>query len=494
MEQQLKIGQGQLSGVRESGVSRFLGIPYAAPPFGSRRMKPPESPLAWSGVRDVTRYGPTVPKSPYPAPYDGIFEEPDIPGEDCLNLSVWTPDPAGLYPVFVWIHGGAFTNGSNAVPQYDGTAFARHGVVCVTINYRLGADGFLDTGDAHTNIGILDQTAALRWVKDNIADFGGDPSRVTIGGESAGAMSVATLLASPLAGGLFHGAILQSGAGHHAISRSTAQRVAEALAVRLGLPPNRDALAAAPVADLLAAQAALSTDIQMAPDPGAWGEIAANLMAFEPVIDQSVVTGLPIDGIRKGAGAGVPVLIGTNRDEQLLFLAPSGALGMVTDQVLRLAAAGYGFSDPDDVIALYAKENGQSPGHTLAALAGDWFFRIPAIRLAEARAAGPAPTYVYEFRWESRAMGGILGSCHYLEVPFVFDSLDSAGADRITGRDAPQQLAEEMHQTWVRFIVEGEAGWAAYSPAHRAVGVFGGSVSTEDDPGGERRQIWDGLR
>lgn len=494
MEPTVTTSYGEVAGNRLDDTYRYLGIPYAAAPVGPRRMRPPEPPPAWTGTRDATRYGPTVPKSPYPWPHSELLDEPEIPGTDCLNLNVWAPGGPGPHPVFVWLHGGAFVNGSGAVPQYDGTAFARDGVVCVTINYRLGADGFLDTGDDHTNIGLLDQIAALRWIEDNIAAFGGDPGRVTIGGESAGAMSVATLLAGPEAAGLFQGAILQSGAGHHALTRPTAQKIADGLAARLGVPATREAIAAAPPPDVLAAQGALAADIRTGPDPAHWGEAAANTMPFEPVIDGQVVPALPIEAIRSGAGADVPVLIGTNHDENLLFMAPSGALSQVTDHVLRAAVTGYGFTDADTVIKRYAEPDGRSPGHTLAAIATDWMFRIPAIRLLEARAHAPANSYMYEFRWESTAAGGELGACHYLEIPFVFDTLATPGARRITGPGAPQELAAEMHQAWVRFIRDGDPGWTPYTPPIRTVRVFGGDTRTEDDPARDRRELWAGLR
>src|SRR6266487_3334294 len=189
-----------------------------AAPFGPNRMLPPQPVPAWAGERDATSFGPTVPKGDYPPQYQPLFPEEVIPGEDCLNLNVWTPaDGAGGLPVLVWIHGGSFMNGSGSVGAYDGAAFARDGVVCVTINYRLAAEGFLFLGDGIANLGLLDQLAALRWVQENIAAFGGDPGRVTVAGESAGAMSVATLLSMPLAAGLFGRAIAQSGAGAHTL-------------------------------------------------------------------------------------------------------------------------------------------------------------------------------------------------------------------------------------------------------------------------------------
>ena len=204
MESVVKTVNGKVRGLVSGGIASFKGISYAAPPFGPNRMRPPARPEVWDGVRDVMAYGPTVPKPPYPKPYDELLPEPVIAGDDCLNLNVWTPDPgqAGL-PVMVWIHGGAFVNGSGAVAHYAGDRFARDGVVCVTINYRLGCDGFLFLDDASPNRGLLDQIAALQWVQENIAAFGGDPGNVTIFGESAGGMSVATLLSMPAAEGLF---------------------------------------------------------------------------------------------------------------------------------------------------------------------------------------------------------------------------------------------------------------------------------------------------
>src|SRR5580698_323486 len=201
--------QGAVRGDVTDGVTRFLGIPYAASPTGALRFRAPEPPPAWDGVRDCLTYGATPPKPDYAAPFDVILAEPDVPGDDWLNLNVWTPDVDGSAPAMVWIHGGAFANGNNVVPIYDGHAFARDGVVLVSINYRLGIDGFAYLPDAPANRGLLDQVAALEWVRDNIAAFGGDPARVTIFGESAGAMSVTTLLGMPAARGLFTGVIAQ---------------------------------------------------------------------------------------------------------------------------------------------------------------------------------------------------------------------------------------------------------------------------------------------
>src|SRR6266568_2053820 len=282
----VRLRNGMVRGRVESGVAAFLGIPYAAPPFGPNRMLPPQPVPAWAGERDATSFGPTVPKGDYPPQYAPLFPEEVIPGEDCLNLNVWTPDPgAGGLPVLVWLHGGSFMNGSGSVGAYDGAAFARDGVVCVTINYRLAAEGFLFLGDGIANLGLLDQLAALRWVQENIAAFGGDPGRVTVAGESAGAMSVTTLLSMPLAAGLFGRAIAQSGAGAHTLDK------------------------------LVQAASDLVVEVQTTPDPARWGQLTLSLLPFAPTVDGSVLPAAPLASLAVGQGGNVPLLIGSNRDE-----------------------------------------------------------------------------------------------------------------------------------------------------------------------------------
>jgi para-nitrobenzyl esterase len=486
---------GTVLGFTDDGVAAFLGIPYAAPPFGARRFAAPAPAERWDGVREATEYGATVPKGPYAPPYDVLLLEPQIPGEDCLNLNVWTPDPGGSgLPVYVWIHGGSFVNGSGAVPTYDGSAFARDGVVCVTINYRLGVDGFLQfPDDGPANRGLLDQIAALRWVQENIAAFGGDPSRVTIGGESAGAFSVGAQLALPSARGLFGQAILQSGAGHHALTAATAARVGGYLAERLNVAHTREALAQVPLDQLIAAQQALALEAQLMPDPARWGEVSVNLMAFEPVIDGEVLPDLPIRRIAGGSAGDVPVLAGANRHEMRLFTVPNGLIDMVTDELLQMTVAGYG-APVDKTLEVY--RSGQpdaTPGELHADVVSDWFFRVPAIRLAEAQ-AGSAGSWMYEFSWPSPQYGGRIGACHALEIAFTFDTLATEGHGALQGPEAPRHLADEMHRAWVRFVTDGDPGWPRYDLDRRAVQDFGAQVRVVDDPRGQQRTLWDGIR
>jgi para-nitrobenzyl esterase len=475
-------------------VLSFKGIPYAAAPFGPNRFAAPQPAPGWDGVRDALEYGPTSPAGPYPDALEALLPEPRIPGEECLNLNIWTPAIDGeLRPVLVWIHGGGFTNGSNAVSGYDGTRFARDGVVCVGINYRLGADGFLFLEDAPANRGSLDQIAALRWVRENIAAFGGDPNAVTIAGESAGAMSVTTLLSMPAAEGLFQRAIGQSGAGHHVLTAETAAKVTAAFAEQLGVEPTVESFGAVPIDALIAGQQALAATVAAQPDPAKWGELTRNLMLFEPVVDGAILPARPIDRLEEGVSAGVDVLTGSNADEYALFLVPTGAAGFIDDGMLA-GAIGLIGGDPEKVLSAYRTARPQAtPGELLIAAVGDWFFRIPAIRVAEARRANGADTFVYEFLWPSPQFDGKLGSCHALEIGFVFDNLDDPSAEAIAGAAPPQALADEMHGAWVSFVKTGTPGWAPYG-AERTVRQFDAVSATVNDPGAALRLVWEGAR
>lgn len=495
MDIDVRTRQGVVRGRMIEGMATFKGIPYAAPPFGSNRFQPPQPAKPWDGVREALSYGPTVPKPPYFPPFDVLLLEPVIPGDDCLNLNIWSPDPGSVgQPVMVWIHGGAFANGSGAVPIYDGSRFARDGVVCVTINYRLGADGFLYLGDGNANLGLLDQITALEWVQENIAAFGGDPGNVTIFGESAGGMSVASLLSMPRAAGLFRRAIAESGAGHHVLSPMTAQRVGQYLAEKLGVEATQEAIAAVPIDRLLQAQVELSADAFANPNPERWGEVAANLMPFEPVIDGNVLPVRPIDRIIAGASAGVDIMVGTNTEEERLFMVPNGTIDHVTEEALAGAVAAYGLPVVETLATYRATRPRASAGDLLEAIVTDWFFRIPAIRLAEAHTQGTGTTYMYEFAWRSPQFDGRLGACHALEIPFVFDTLDKEGQEPLMGTGAPQQIADAMHAAWVAFATSGEPGWPRYDLNRRATMRFNTTLEVVDDPRSAERALWEGLR
>ena len=475
---------GAVRGSLANGVARFLGIPYAAAPFGANRFRPAQPHAGWSGVRDALELGATAPAPPYPKGFRDVLPEPVIAGEEILNLNVWAPEGVTGAPVMVWIHGGAFVNGSNAVPVYDGTAFARDGVVLVSINYRLGAEGFLTLPDGPANLGLLDQVAALTWVRDNIAAFGGDPDQVTIFGESAGAMSVGTLLAMPAAEGLFHRAILQSGAAHHAYSLETAGKITSLIAEQVGMAPAE--LAQVAPERLVRAHVELLTEMRNAPDPARFGEAASTLLIYVPVVDGETLPGRPLDLIAAGSARGVDVLIGTTHDEVHLFTVAGGMTEFLTDEVVDGLVGAMGL--PDGAADRYrAARPGGAPWETLSDAMTDQIFRIPAIRLAEAHGRA----WMYEFDWAVPALGGQLGACHAAEIGFVFDSL--AAAVRMNGPDAPQELADAMHGAWVAFAGTGDPGWERYGDA-RNVRTFGTSTATVTDPRGDTRELWTGVR
>ena len=490
VETVVRTAQGRVQGRAVEDAVAFLGIPYAAAPVGEHRFRPAAPPPCWDGVRDATVHGPTAPMPGYPWPFDALLPNPVVAGDEYLNVNVWTPDPgAGGLPVIVWIHGGAFVNGSNSVPIYDGSRFARDGVVLVSVNYRLGVEGFALLPDSVPNLGLLDQVAALQWVQENVAAFGGVPGSVTIAGESAGAMSIGALLVMPRARGLFRRAVLQSGAAHHVLSAPTATRVAGYLAEELGVPATGEALAALAAAELVRGQKALSAQFQAAPDPARWGEIVANLMVFEPVVDGDVLPGRPIERIAAGAAAGVEVLVGSNRQEHRLFLVPNGLVDLVGEQALEAVALGYRLP-PGGLDRYRAANPGASAGELLTEVMTDFFYRIPALRLAE----GQPGSRVYEFDWASPAYNGRLGACHALELPFVFDNLDATGAAAMGGERPPQKLADAMHGAWAAFASTGDPGWPAYDLQRRSVRRFGDTVETVEDPRGDLRELWDGIR
>ena len=393
----------------------------------------------------------------------------------------------------VWIPGGAFESAWTST--YDGSRFARDGVVCVSINWRVGAEGFLYLGDEITNLGLLDQVAALEWVQENIAAFGGDPANVTVFGQSAGAMSVGTLLSMPRAEELFRRAIAQSGGAHYVIRASTAERVGRNLAEKLGVEATREAIAAVPVDHLLQAQAELTADLAANPDPERWGgEVVVNMMPWQPVVDGDVIPVRPIDvRIVAGADADIDLMVGSNLDEWNVFLVPSGAIDQITPEVLAGAVMAYGLPIEATLATYGAAHSGASYGELLAAIQGDWYFRIPPPHLAEAHAQSTAATYNYEFAWRSPQFDGRLGAYHGLEIAFVFDIL-GCETEQLLGTDPPQQLADTMHAAWVAFATNGDCGWPEYELSRRATMRFDTTSEVVDDPRSAERTLWEDVR
>ncbi len=488
---------GKVQGIEHDGIHVFRGIPYAAPPVGALRWKPAQREAAWDDVRDATRFSAQAAQGAFML--DQMLGGPVRPkSEDSLYLNVWTPGlDDGRRPVMVWIHGGAFMFGEGATPWYDGTRFATHGdVVVVTINYRLGSFGFLHLADlfgdevaGSGNVGLLDQVAALAWVRDNIEAFGGDPGRVTIFGESAGAGSVATLLGLPAARGLFHGAIPQSGAASWFATTDRASEVASVLIDALGVQPgDLDALYAKTTEEIIVAQAAVGF------------ETDATGLPFQPVVDGIVLPQAPLDAIASGSAAGVRLLVGTNQDEMTLFGISDPALGTLDEAAIRDRVRHFwGDAGIDDFLDTYRRLHpGASVQDLWISMSTDALFRIPAIHLAE-RQVAHAPVWSYLFTWATPVFDGILRSTHALEIPFVFDGLEQPGSELFTGTGEERAgIARRMHDAWIAFARNGDPehegipDWPSYDTEHRFTMRIDDTWELLADPVPETRRLWDG--
>jgi para-nitrobenzyl esterase len=485
---------GRVRGTAHDDVLVFRGIPYAAPPVGELRWQLPQREAAWEDVRDATAFGAIAAQGQMILEQLMGGESPEQ-SEDCLFLNVWTPATDGSRPVMVWIHGGAFQFGSGSTPWYDGSRFVRHGeVVVVTINYRLGPLGFLyldelfDGFSGSGNLGIADQVAALEWVRDNIAHFGGDPDNVTIFGESAGAGSVGTLLGAPSARGLFHRAVLQSGAASWGLTPERATNKTRVVLDALGVEPgDRDALMAVTAEALVAASAALGT------------EVGSDGLPYAPVHDGVVLPDAPLNAIAAGSSAGVAVLCGTNADEMTLFAIVDPTLATMDDADVAQRLAGFDPTlDAPSLLRTYRDHKaGASTQDVWIAMASDGLFRIPAIRLVEAHLAH-GPAWMYLFTWATPVFGGMLKSTHALEIPFVFDNLDQPGVEMFTGDGGERQsIADGMHAAWIAFARTGDPShpgipqWPNYGLERRATMRIDATWELVDDPDSDVRKYWE---
>lgn len=489
---------GMLRGLAGDGVEAFLGIPFAAPPVGVLRFEPPQRAARWRGVRDALAHGPAPMQG-----RDGLSLQLGLlaehaQSEDCLTLNVWRPAAPAREPraVMVWLHGGAFSTGTAAGPAYQGAALARRGdVLVVSLNYRVGALGFLHLGVGRTNLGLLDQIAALSFVQREIAAFGGDPARVTVFGESAGAGSLVALLAMPAARGLFARAIVQSAAPEGQLSAEEAAARAKLLAEQLGGDASDLAwLRALPAERILEAQAKCAE-----PGPRRIG------MFFAPVIDGASLPEWPMRAIAAASAPEVAVIIGTTADEMRLFqlvpgfgampeaaLVPFVASKLPGSSAARLAAA-------QRIVAAYP---GASALDRFFALETDASLFVPSARLAEAQSRVRADTWMYRFRWRSPASGGALGACHALDVPFALGSYDTTPALReFSGSGAAAtRVAHAVMDAWSAFARTGDpscacAGtWPRYGAERRATLELDDPCRVVLAPNEANRRLWETVQ
>ena len=445
---------GRVRGTVED-VAVFRGIPFAQPPLGALRFAAPIPPRPWDGVREALSFGPPPPQA------DAFGMNQLAGGDDWLTLNVWSPDPSpdAALPVMVWIHGGAYAIGTSGLPEYDGARLARDGVVLVTFNYRVGVEGFAHIEGAPANRGLLDQVAALEWVRDNIRAFGGDPARVTVFGQSAGGGSVGALLAMPRAAGLFGRAVAQSVPGTF-FTPELAGDIAGACAAELGLKPTVADLSAVDPELLCAAADEVTASIGA--HVARWGQPAHRSILFAPVVDGAVLPTTPWE-----ARHGVDLLVGHTRDEHRLFTALGGVTEEQAATAVEVFAPGpYPAAEP---VALYEW------------VLSDWLFRMPSLHLAERAAAA---VHFYELTWS-----GVLGACHGLDVPLVFGNLTSGlPASLIDDLAAAEAVSAHMRAAWIAFATNSDPGWPTFDSG--LVQIFDAEPLVAPYPEVESREIW----
>ena len=499
----VSIKSGKLEGGEEGGLYVFKGIPYATPPLGELRWMPPQPVKPWTGIRQAKEFGPIAPQTPMPAGPIAHVEQKQ--SEDCLFLNVWTPGlDNAKRPVMVWIHGGAFTIGSGSDPQYYGDKLAKRGnIVVVSINYRVGMLGFLRLKDATGgkipatgNEGFLDQVAALKWVKENIAIFGGDPGNVTVFGESAGGMSIGCLMVMPSAKGLFKKGILESGVGSVAVPKAAANENGELFIKATGLKKDdAKTMRALTPAQLLEIETKMRV---MGAGPGE----AMKITVTTPVADGEVIPDFPMKLAKKGAAKDITTIIGTNLDEWTLFgmMTPGYTESTEQDMMKRLNFLMPG-QDVPKLVEVYRESLKKrsmptKPSDILTAVQTDIMFHMPALEMVQAQRDNGAKVYNYLFDWKSPVMGGIFGACHALEVGFVFGTHDAmfCGA----GPEA-DKLSANMMDAWIAFAKTGDPStkamgeWLVYGPK-RVTMFIGPKPHLEEAPYETERLAWSSIK
>lgn len=478
----VETAKGPIRGVLADGIRVYRNVPFGKDPYEpSRRFRAPEAPDAWTEVLDCTKPGgiPLQPNRKRP----GM-----IGGGNALVLNLWAPENAEKAPVMVWIPGGGSTTCNNNDPRFNGTAFARDGIVLVTLNYRVNVDGFLKVAGGDANNGLRDMILGLEWVRDNVAAFGGDPQNVTVFGQSAGGTHITSLLASPKTKGLFRRAVIQSpSAVAQWWNADEADHAAKTLSDFLGIAPTREAymgLTNEKLVTFTKCVAGLGSN----PD---WLRFShGNSALFKPYVDGEILTARPVVAIRDGAARGVDVIVGCTREEWRNYTVPSGAIDKIgPEAAARLCRA---MDWPADLPSRYrAQGMGETPGEIFSRIQGDLIFRMPANRLLESLAAAGNRVWAYSFDWRSPVKGKsgkIRGAAHSNDVAFVFHTLDCREARALNGPDAPTALADAMHGSWAAFAKTGNPGWTPFDTKRRMTQLFNTEVREASDPWAFERQ------
>lgn len=503
---------GKLQGIDRNEYVEFRGIPYAQPPVGENRFRAPQPLEPWEGIRKADRFSDAAPQDEISL--FGIGQT----NEDCLYLNIWTPAlDDKKRPVMFWVHGGGYITGAGSQLIYRGRDLAINGdVVVVTFNYRLGVLGYLHLADrvdadfgVGSNNGMLDQIAALKWVRENIASMGGDPDQITIFGESAGAMACAALIASPYSKGLFKKAILQSGSGDHVLTRHDANRITDKFFEAAGITPeNPEKLRQLDIKTIIKAQREC---LKLSVDRGLHRQAVPQFgMTLVPVIDGDTLPQAPITAIEDGVAKDIPLLIGTTRDEWNLFLHTPGPQGE------SLAKTKYKDLDKHRLIKIcerdlpslgeksanlyeqLLKQRNENATYLdmYSAFESDRVFRIPSIRIAEAQSRHLENVYMFSFEWDK----GVFGACHAVDIPFVFGGVSGGVGQILTGGgDAAKRLSDKVQSCWIAFARSSNPGtddvgqWPGYETANRQVMIFDQETRLEKDPQGDSRQYWEGI-